>query len=174
MAKRITVPGTILLVGLALGACQSAGPPPPAPPAPPPPPPAPVAPPPEEGTVPATPPIQRYVYLKYTPAQAEAACSIAVLDERTNIFMSHSPSLVEWQVVDPDDDHQWVIEQKGGEGRFRARRFVIPCRGNKAHRSGRPTGEGTWTYKVSVFECTGGQAASEPACVRDPDVIIWK
>jgi len=177
MAKRITVSGTILLVGLALGACQSAGPPPPAPP---PPPPAPVAPglaP--EGLHAGTPPEVNYIFLSYIPELPPPDC-IGIYDDPVTIWMGSPPSRVEWQVRDKAENTQWVIEydaekDEANQGAsLLPGRIVIPCGRDAAYRSARPRAKGRWPYRVSVFECTGGQPNPEPACVRDPGVIIWE
>lgn len=131
---------------------------------------------PEEGVVPARRPEVRYVYLEYRPA-AEDGC-IRVHDERTSIWLDHPPSRVEWQSLDGGEELRWVIEYdeaKGGDPVLPGR-MVIPCSKTSAYRSPRPntTSGARWTYKVSVFRCTGGRAEPEPACVVDPEVIIWK
>ena len=163
MARRWRILGTILSVALVVGACApdengepelAAG---------------------AEGLVVATPPELRHVLLKYAPADGNEDCKIEVYDERLTIWKSSKPNLIEWQVLDAaNDDHQWVIEKKAGQGRFNSGKFVIPCQGHKAHRSGVPIQIGTWTYSVKVYDCQGGQPHGDPVCERDPDIMIWE
>ncbi len=124
------------------------------------------------GLVPAKVPESRDVFLTYYPDREPPDC-LSVLDDPTHIWLSAPPWRVQWVVRNPDDAHQWVIQYKDGDDVLPAHRVVIPCSGDKAYRSGKPSGTGTWTYKVSVYECAGGKPASEPACETDPQIIIW-
>ena len=163
MAKRMMVLGSILSTALALAACASR-----------------TERPTPEGLRAATPPEVRHVFLEYYPDRSETAC-VGVYDDPVTIWMSTPPSRVEWQVRDKEDDFQWVIEYDPekepayeGESPFPAGRIVIPCRGDAAYRTVRPTGPGRWPYRVSVFRCTDGRPDPKPVCVKDPGVIIWE
>lgn len=177
MTSRAVVVSMILSTILMAQACSALqGQPPvaaPPPPEAPPTPPAPMLAP--EGLRDAVPPEVRYVFLAYVPEKAAPGC-IKVLGETLELWVGSPPSRIEWQVRDPDDEHQWVIQYKGaagGESALPAGRVVIPCMGTKAFRSPKAMRPGTWTYKVSVYECSGGRPAAVPACETDPQVIIW-
>lgn len=130
----------------------------------------------EEGVMTAERPEVRYVFLEYLPEGGEEC--LRVHDPSASIQRRRPPSRVEWQAFDTGEELQWVIEYdeaKGGDPVLPGR-MVIPCRLGSGYRSPLPTGTGDarWTYSVSVFRCENGQPRSEPLCMVDPEILIWK
>lgn len=170
MTRPWMILGTILSVALVVGACAPAENGEPEPPL--------EEPAPERDLAiaelrPAKRPEVRHVLLRYSPKDEEKDCKITVYDDAASIWMKQHPRVVEWQVFEAaTDEHQWEIEYKAGQGEFQQRRFLIPCKGHKAYRSGFPKTAGTWTYKVTVWDCLGGQPHGDPVCDKDPDIMI--
>ena len=127
-----------------------------------------------EGLRDATPPAARYVFLEYAPSQEAPDC-IEVLPEATDVWVGSPPSRIEWQVRDPTDSYQWVIDYKGppeAESDLPVGKVVLPCNGPKAYRSPKAMKAGTWTYEVTVFECSAGRPLPAPVCERASKIVV--
>lgn len=124
------------------------------------------------GPVAAQAPQYRYVYLEVQPGTS--SCTIKVSDDPTTIWRSRGPAFVKWIVLDPNDNHEWVIAHKNdGVNHLPGVIPPITCNGAKTTRTPNPpTATGDWDYSVSVYSCSNGRPSPAPICKLDPKVII--
>lgn len=117
-------------------------------------------------------PQYRYVYLEVQPGTSP--CTIKVSDDPTTIWKSKNPSFVKWVVLDPNDNHQWMIAHKNdGVNLLPGTIPPITCNGQESTRTPNPpVGTGNWNYSVSVYSCSNGRPSPTPICELDPQVII--